>query len=481
MRLKLSYSILPILLLVTTIAVAGAGTPRGHAAGTTFNPHLAASVTDPTTGTASDFKFSFNLDRGDVNFAAVVIYIPGAWQGTPAAAIPINAPVGTLDAHATLGLLNGACNSTFPASFDLRNASTDASDTVSFFDLNGDRIQDFAQDRDGNGVLDGIDHRPDFDSRILPGLHEIARSTGITYVAGIPILLQFLVFAPGTVIFPGLTGDQALGFPTVTLLENIGDPAAIPAPFVITDFCTPLTTQLTFFGMTPDGQHTLFRNPPQAGTYTFTTAALGQPDADADGIENSLDTCPLVPNAGDPRVQNSGDVDGDGLDAACDPNDSLTDNVFGDVECNGALGIGDAQKIVRKLIGLPVHQETLCAQIGATLGSGDIFGDVDCGGTLNIGDAQKIARKLIGLSVNQAQGCTPIGRLELGTNSDQDLDGYLNRQDNCPLIPNGQGPGQDNQHDSDRDLIGNACDPNPTTPDGASTPSITTSDVHIAD
>jgi hypothetical protein len=478
MRLKLSYSILPIFFLLTTIAVAGAGTPRGAAAGTTFNPHLAASVTDPTAGTASDFHVTFNLDKGDVNFAAVVIYMPSAWQSTPAAAIPINARVGTLDAHATLGLINGPCNNTFPASFDLRNASTDANHTVSFFDLNGDGIQDFAQDRDGNGVLDGIDHRPDFDSRILPGLHEIARSTGIIYVAGIPVILQFLVFAPGTVIFQGVTGDPALGFPTVTLLENIGDPAAIPAPFVITDFCTPLTSQLTFFGMTPDGQQTLFRNPAQAGTYTFTAIALGQPDADADGIENSLDTCTLLVNVGDPRVLNSGDADGDGLDAACDPHDSPDAFTFGDVDCNHTLTIGDAQKIARKLVNLPVSQSPGCTGIGA-LAAGVTFGDVDCNNALTIGDAQKIARTLIHLTAAQVAGCSPIGLEETGTNTDQDLDGYLNRQDNCPLIPNGQDLGNNTQADTDRDFIGNACDPNPTTPDGASTPSITTSDVHI--
>jgi hypothetical protein len=51
-----------------------------------------------------------------------------------------------------------------------------------------------------------------------------------------------------------------------------------------------------------------------------------------------------------------------------------------------------------------------------------------------------------------------------GTNSDQDLDGYLNRQDNCPLVMNGQD--QSNQHDEDQDGIGDVCDQDPNTGDG---------------
>ncbi|MDO8615094.1 MAG: hypothetical protein Q7T33_05095 [Dehalococcoidia bacterium] len=37
------------------------------------------------------------------------------------------------------------------------------------------------------------------------------------------------------------------------------------------------------------------------------------------------------------------------------------------------------------------------------------FGDLDCGGSLGIGDAQKLARSLIGLAVTQGEGCPEIG------------------------------------------------------------------------
>ncbi|MDO8615771.1 MAG: hypothetical protein Q7T33_08565 [Dehalococcoidia bacterium] len=36
-------------------------------------------------------------------------------------------------------------------------------------------------------------------------------------------------------------------------------------------------------------------------------------------------------------------------------------------------------------------------------------GDVDCSGAVNIGDAQKIARRLISLAITQAEGCPDVG------------------------------------------------------------------------
>lgn len=89
--------------------------------------------------------------------------------------------------------------------------------------------------------------------------------------------------------------------------------------------------------------------------------------------------------------------------------------MWGDVDCSSSLGIGDAQKIARSLIALFETQAPGCPLIGSptdaggSAGSGAAWGDVDCGGSVTIGDAQKIARWLIGLPVGQGPGCPEIG------------------------------------------------------------------------
>ena len=53
--------------------------------------------------------------------------------------------------------------------------------------------------------------------------------------------------------------------------------------------------------------------------------------------------------------------------------------------------------------------------------------------------------------------CTAETGLSL---TDEDCDGWMNGADNCPLVPN------PDQEDTDSDDIGDACDQNPTVPDG---------------
>jgi hypothetical protein len=385
----------------------------------TFSPTLDVSIADPTAGANSDATLDFNLPAGDVQFGGLVTFLPGDWTITHGDEIPIGAIVGDLTARATLGIINGACNNDLPVRFVMVNSSLDTSNTVSFKDLDDNDDEDFVEDKDGNGLPDAFDHYPDFDGRILDDengnpLQPIRRSAGISVVAGVNVLLQFLVFEPGTLVDEDIRNDKELGYPTVVLLQDAGDPATVPEPTAITDFCTPLTSTNTTFGVSFDNPCTdnsipldqrdplcdvsgvpleyegaaptepnegglvLSTNPSEGGTYTFTVIGAGQRDADGDGLENSLDTCPFVTNVGDARTAGLGDVDEDGLDAACDPNDNET-------------------------------------------------------------------------------------------NSDQDGDGYTNRQDDCPLIPNGEEqadvPGVGNQDDEDDDFIGDACDPDPDNAD----------------
>jgi hypothetical protein len=387
--------------LLSGVAVAAAlmavmllGNVDSARAATTFNPTLQVSVENPATGASSSFTSNLDIPKGDVNFAAFIAFIPQQWGVVTGDNIPIGANVGQLDAQSVLGLANGACNTTLPVHFDMQNGSLDPNDTVAYEDTDDSGTADYADDLDNNGFFDAVDKYPIWLTRIFTDdgtptgnpLLPIRRSVGITPVAGIPVILQFLIFPPGTQIDAAIPHDESLGFPSVTVLQNIGDHSAIPAPSIINDFCTPLNTVNVTNGV--DGATKLFVNPGD-GTYKFNTFALGQRDADGDSYENSLDTCALKANVGNPRITGDGDVDSDGLDQACDPNDSV----------NG------------------------------------------------------------------------------GTNSDQDGDGYQNRQDNCPLDPNGQE--QDNQKDTDLDQIGDTCDPAPTTPNGDYTVATPSADVVI--
>jgi len=371
-----------------------------HAEGQTFDPVFDFQVTPLEPETPSDTKVNLDIPEGQVNFRATINYVPAEWGIVRGDAIPVGAPVGELLSEAVLGLINAACNQKLPVGFDMLNATIDRSKTVSFEDLDGEdqtgerepNTRDFAEDKDQNGLADAIDSYPDFLDRVVDA-QPIRRSAGITLVAGTPVLLQFLVYEPGTLIDEDIPNDEELGFPLVTYLQNAGDPDIVPAPGVITDFCSPLVVENTTLGVSTDNPDTeadesgvtLTVNPTD-GSYTFRSFGFGQFDADGDSYENGLDTCALEPNVGNPRIPLDGDLDSDGLDQACDPND-----------------------------------------------------DPNAG----------------------------------GTNSDEDLDGYLNRQDNCPLDPNGEPAdeenpveGETNQADEDKDGLGDICDPNPDTDDG---------------
>ncbi|GAF96062.1 unnamed protein product, partial [marine sediment metagenome] len=273
--------------------------------------------------------------------------------------IPIGAIVGELTSQATLGLINGACNNALTVEFTFLNSSIDPTDTVPFLDTDDNLDEDYVEDKDNSGLPDGFEKYPEFITRVLddvPGdevgdpLWPIRRAAGITIVAGVNVLLQFLIFEPGTFIDEHIPYDEELGYPTVTLLQNAGDPDFDPEPTSITDFCTPLITTNTSFAISKDNPCTddsiprdeldplcevvgatfdipevgitspdesgvvLFTNP-QDGTYTFTNVSVGQRDADGDGYENGLDTCAFVPNEGDPRIKGEADLDIDGLDA----------------------------------------------------------------------------------------------------------------------------------------------------------------------
>lgn len=87
---------------------------------------------------------------------------------------------------------------------------------------------------------------------------------------------------------------------------------------------------------------------------------------------------------------------------------------WGDIDCSGTVTIGDAQKIARNLIDLPITQSDSCPALNDSVevdGTTRLWGDIDCNGNRGIGDAQKLARNLIALEITIGLGCPSTTQL----------------------------------------------------------------------
>ncbi|MCJ7510644.1 MAG: thrombospondin type 3 repeat-containing protein [Dehalococcoidia bacterium] len=280
----------------------------------TYAPSLDVILSDYTAGVNADITTRFSLAAPDYNFGAVATLTPLDWFVASESDVPLGTLVGTLDAQVTLGLLNQPCNSPLAVSFDLMNASTDTSDTVSLSD-------GFLDVNPANGLPDAVDKYPDYLNLIYPGITPRARLYGQVNVAGVNIPLNFVLFEPGTSPPYVPRFDRDWGYPSVILLGGLASP---PPP--VSSFCTPLEIIRTVWGLTRDNPSTpvdesgyeLRRNPPFGGTYDFLTYASSLLDADADGYENQLDTCPFDANMDESPREGNG-PDGDGIDSVCDP------------------------------------------------------------------------------------------------------------------------------------------------------------------
>lgn len=332
-------------------------------------------------------------DTPDTNFGAVISFTPEKWFVARDADIPGHgALVAQLHSIATLGLLGNPCNNSLQPSFDLLDASTNPADTIAVKPPGAkDRLEPLAKDNNGNGIFDGAEKWPAylndlFEDEIAAGVPDPlpnirARLFGVnnTAVAETTIVLNFLIFEPGTELSDNVHIDSRLGYPSVTVLQDPTAPASGSDP--INDFCSPLLSVTNTFAITKDNPnspvneagHDFRTNASADGTYPFVTFSASLPDADNDGIENGFDPCPFDDDTGwNPRSVDpgpiTGDADGDGLPDSCDP------------------------------------------------------------------------------KPNQK---SPIN----GSILDEDLDGWMNRSDNCPLKPNAD------NNDEDSDGIGDACDP----------------------
>jgi len=275
-----------------------------------FEVSFAASVSDDSAGAHADLTLGMSVPAGDVAPHAFSTLLPNNWGVTPGCEIPLGLDIGTLRWDVTVGRNGNPCNEPGPLLFTMLNASTNTSDTVEFGDPDNNGIPDYAEDKDHTGRPDVIEKYPSFLNRMFPGRQPLRRTVGLFSYVNPPILAQSLAFKD-------LDGSE--GITLVLILQDIGDPQAVRGKSGFSDFCTPTAFKLTDSGATYAGLP-LYTNP-AAGRYQFILTAFGERDADGDGIENALDTCPFDKNVGNPRIKGDGDADQDGLDAACDPND----------------------------------------------------------------------------------------------------------------------------------------------------------------
>jgi hypothetical protein len=366
-------------------------------------------------------------DTNDYDFARAVSLSPSVLDD---ATIPVGAILGRLAAQPTFGVVNNTCdNKQLRLPFTLMKGTTDTNDTVQ--PLPFGTSNDLALMAGDNPPFDGVaDIKPapavtkypsflnaifdpdwvDFGPDKIAGngddnngpaspIRPLFRAVGITAIrpaSNLWLIVQVLVFDKG-IQLPNLPAfDPAYGYPEVSVFQqSSGAGSAIPsAPSVFTDECSPLKEVSVSLGLTHDNPDTPadeggipLRTLPAAGTSSTSIAYYtSQRDADGDGYENSLDTCPLT------------------ADTVWNP--------------RGPADVGDSDQFT----GVP---------------SPDGIPD-SCDPTPNEPSA--------GPPANQP--------------TDHDGDGFRNREDNCPIVAN------PNQRDSDGDDIGDACDPNPNTPDG---------------
>lgn len=314
-RRRVFFRLLPIAFVGLATALGA-----GSASATAFEPSWTATLANTSPGAASSMTLRLDIPAPDANFGQLLNFIPADFAVTSGDDVPDGAIAGTVNANATLGLVNGPCNTSVSPVFEMVDASIDPDSSIP--------IYAGVYDYNGNGLADNVDYYPSFLSIYAPQLEPVARYYSQTVVAGVIVPLNFVIFEPGAPIplYPAL--DPALGYPVVVI---IGDPIEPIQPIPISDFCSPLETATTLRGVSGDnpataadeGGATLRRNPSEAGAFNSVLFARSGWDGDGDGIENQLDPCPYAPDASwDPRsAGTSGDADGDGLPDSCDPND----------------------------------------------------------------------------------------------------------------------------------------------------------------
>jgi len=328
MRHPLPGILLGILTLLLSAFWIGGESAAQKGGGSSFNPQFNVGLDRYWVGNPETVRIRSNLNRPDAYFDAWVQLTPPQWGLAADAGIPDGAMVGNSWISGNIGAgwgNNPPCNWQTGPNLNWLDATTN---TTNYFTYNPATNPIYDPSWPGydimpSGLEQAIEQYPDFLNTMFPGITPRARYYAHTGTGAGEAVFQYLIFEPGTAL-PGLPPfDPGQGYPALIVEQ---DPTAPPEPGRTWDVCTNWQRNDDFWPWSGDngstaaneGGYVVRTNPSGWGWYPFTTFARARPDADGDGLENHLDTCPLDPNWDEDPRDGSG-PDGDGLDSACDP------------------------------------------------------------------------------------------------------------------------------------------------------------------
>jgi hypothetical protein len=367
----------------------------------TFSAATTVTLSSGSTSMAADTTSTFTLLEGDLAQSLVVNFTPSAAMVKPgpghgsfngATDPALGDVIGSGSITVDYGLTNSACSSFISLSFPLLNATVDNSGgnlvspvSISAAGTAGTLETMWTDDGNApgaspppgavapvNGLPADIERYPSYLNTLLTPdggspVQPLARYTSNQLVAGRVNVLHIVVFSPGALSAYSASNpladmaDSALGYAAIAFLHR-ADPTQSPLPDAVTDTCSDDTRATLLYGTsrinscngvttppcnTPGGinapasganNKTRYTNPSSAGTYLWMNFHQSQRDADGDGYENALDTCPLAANT-DASPHTSSGPDGDMIDSVCDPTpgvDTGIGNHDGDIAINGA-------------------------------------------------------------------------------------------------------------------------------------------------
>jgi hypothetical protein len=444
------------------------------ASATTWKLAQTTTLSSTTAGANADVATNLNIADDHSNFSALTTTgVPSEWGIATDAEIPNGSWAAQVVVTSTLAVV-GSCNTTVVVSFNLFEATTNVTDTV---DWAGDGTP-MTLDPDGNGLPQTIDQYPSFLNTMFNGAIPRLRYSGYaTPISGAPPThLSFVMFNPSEFVGSGTTW-QGLPLPS----ENMGDALGymnfivqdnpLPgnaAPSAVQDFCAPLISTSTLYGKTKGEAMSV----PANGGAEVTGQCIGaQVGVDNDADTTVDDGCIVPSDICTDSLDNDGDGwTNEGCDLALLTNPAANTGIYGsNTHLFTAYGESqrdlDADGLTNGIDGCPTLPDRPAAapggtsrEVGAECGNAadddaDTVADDGCGGA-----SPPVAEK-DGDGDGIGDICDPT--IGADTNGgDHDLDGYNNRQDNCPLVANGIA--LDNQLDNDLERCGNA-----TSDDGA--------------